>query len=139
MNIYLYHLTQNGVIRYVGVTQNPHERKNEHKRERPPHTFKIIDTFTNKEEAGIAEQYHIAGHNTFKDGWNKSIGGETLLTGENHPSWKGGIWSLNKETYMKEYYERNRDELLSKQKESLILSKTTAIHMQNLCIKTMAL
>ena len=62
--IYLYHLTQNNLVRYVGVTTNPSIRKYEHKREKPPHTFEIIDTFTDKQEAGIAEQYHIAGHKT---------------------------------------------------------------------------
>ena len=53
----------------------------------------------NKEEAGIAEQYHIAGHNTFFDGWNKSIGGETLLFGDKHPRYTG----FDKKSYMKEY------------------------------------
>ena len=104
MNIYLYHLTQNGVIRYVGITTNITKRKNEHKRTRPPHEFEIIDTFPNKEEAGIAEQYHIAGHNTFKKGWNKSIGGEKLLTGENHPRWTGGDYRARKKAYNKVYY-----------------------------------
>tara|TARA_Y100000310_G_scaffold286935_1_gene311512 strand:+ start:199 stop:750 length:552 start_codon:yes stop_codon:yes gene_type:complete len=89
MTIYLYHLIQDERVCYVGVTTNISARKNFWKRTKPPHTFEIIDTFTDKEEAGIAEQYHIAGYNTFKKGWNKSIGGETLLIGENHPNWTG--------------------------------------------------
>ena len=101
--IYLYHLTQDRVIRYVGVTTNITVRKNDHKKNRPPHTFEIIDTFTDKEEAGLAEQYHIAGHNTFKNGWNKSIGGEMLLSGENSPLWKGGI-TLDMKAYKKAYH-----------------------------------
>ena len=102
--IYLYHLTQNGVPRYVGVTENIPNRKSHHKRKRPPHTFEIRDTFTDKQEAGIAEQYHIAGYKTFTHGWNKSKGGEKLLSGENHPRWTGGFdkkaWMR---AYMKEY------------------------------------
>ena len=97
--IYLYHLTQNGVPRYVGVTTNITNRKSKHKRTKPPHTFEIIDTFTDKEQAGIAEQYHIAGYKTYKDGWNKSIGGEMLLTGENHPRYTG----FDKQKWSKEY------------------------------------
>ena len=104
MNIYLYHLTQNGVIRYVGITTNPSNRKKQHKKNKPPHTFEIIATFMNKEEAGIAEQYHIAGYKTLKNGWNTTIGGETLLSGENHPRYKGG-YSYKKE-WMKEYNKR---------------------------------
>ena len=111
--IYLYHLTQNGRIRYVGVTTQLDIRKSFWKRTKPPHEFEIIDTFSDKEEAGIAEQYHIAGHNTFKSGWNKSDGGETLLTGDKHPAWKGGI-SLDmkayKEIYNKQYYQENKEE-----------------------------
>ena len=101
--IYLYHLTQNGVPRYVGVTTNITNRKSEHKRTKPPHTFEIIDTFTDKQEAGIAEQYHIAAYGTFfYDGWNKSRGGEKLLTGDKHPKWTGGF---DRKAYMKEYNE----------------------------------
>ena len=116
--IYLYHLTQNGRVRYVGVTTNLVIRKSRHKRERPPHTFEIIDTFTDKEEAGIAEQYHIAGHKTFIDGWNKSIGGEKLLSGENHPRWKGGIsldWKAYMRAYMKNVYEQKPERKAYKQ------------------------
>ena len=114
--IYLYHLTQNGRVRYVGVTTNLVIRKRRHKRERPPHTFEIIDTFTDKEEAGIAEQYHIAGHKTFIDGWNKSIGGEKLLTGDKHPSWIDGL-SLDKKAYDKEHYQKNRKRILKRKKK----------------------
>ena len=103
--IYLYHLIQNGRVRYVGITTDISNRKRKHKNNKPPHEFKIIDTFTDKEEAGIAEQYHIAGHNTFKKGWNKSIGGETLLSGKNHPSYIDGR-SFDKKAYMREYWQR---------------------------------
>jgi hypothetical protein len=101
--IYLYHLIQNGRVRYVGITTDITRRKSTHKRERPPHTFEIIETFSDKEQAGIAEQYHIAGHNTFKGGWNNSIGGEKLLTGDKHPSWTDGLSLLDRKTYMKKY------------------------------------
>ena len=111
MNIYLYHLTQDGVIRYVGITTNPSNRKKQHKKNKPSHTFEIIDTFTNKEEAAIAEQYHIAGHNTFLDGWNRSIGGESILTGENHPRYTG----FDKQKWSKEY--NKRAEVITRTKE----------------------
>jgi predicted GIY-YIG superfamily endonuclease len=126
--IYLYHLTQNGRIRYVGVTNDIVRRKSSHKRERPPHTFEIIDTFMNKEEAGIAEQYHIAGYKTLKNGWNRSKGGELLLSGENHPSWIDGRYNLDKKAYRKAYNQlpevkakkkeyRERPEVKAKRKE----------------------
>ena len=102
------------MIRYVGITTNITQRKSKHKKDKPSHEFEIIDIFTDKEEAGIAEQYHIAGHNTIIDGWNKSIGGELLLTGDKHPAWKGGIWSLNKETYMKEYRDKPENKARTK-------------------------
>ena len=66
--------------------------------------MEIIQTYHNREEAGLAEQYHIAAHKTFKGpGWNKTEGGEGYLdwvdiSGENNPNWKGGI-SLDKKEY----------------------------------------
>ena len=108
--IYLYHLIQDGVIRYVGVTTNITNRKSHHKRNKPPHTFEIVDTFIDKEEAGIAEQYHIAGYNTFKDGWNNSDGGETLLSGKDHPAYIDGR-SLDMKAY------RQRPEYQAKQRK----------------------
>ena len=118
-HIYLYHLTQNGVPRYVGVTENIPNRKSHHKRTRPPHTFEIIDTFTDKQEAGIAEQYHIAGYKTHKDGWNKSIGGELLLSGENHPRWIDGLSILDRKAYDKKYNKEyfQRAEVIAKRRE----------------------
>lgn len=82
----------------------------------------------NKEEAGIAEQYHIAGYKTLKNGWNRSKGGELLLSGENHPSWIDGRYNLDKKAYRKAYNQlpevkakkkeyRERPEVKAKRKE----------------------
>ena len=56
----------------------------------------------NKEEAGIAEQYHIAGYKTFINGWNKSDGGEKLLDGKDHPRYIDGR-TYDMKAYMKAY------------------------------------
>ena len=100
--IYLYHLTQNGVPRYVGVTTQISVRKSFWKRTKPPHTFEIVDTFTDKQEAGIAEQYHIVAYKTFINGWNKSDGGEKLLDGKDHPRYIDGR-TYDMKAYMKAY------------------------------------
>ena len=116
--IYLYHLTQNGRVRYVGVTTQLDIRKSFWKRTKPPHIFEIVDTFTNKKEAGIAEQYHIAGYKTNKTGWNRSIGGEKLLTGDKHPRYIDGRtsdWKAYQKVYNEEY--RNKPEVKAKRKE----------------------
>ena len=98
MNIYLYHLTQDNIVKYVGLTQQLARTKTRHRKEKPSHQFVIVETYHNREEAGIAEQYHIAAHKTHKKygGWNKTIGGDRYLdwvdrSGENNGNWKGGI------------------------------------------------
>ena len=110
MNIYLYYLIdENEKVRYVGITTNVKQRMSVHKREKPKHTFEIIEHFDNKQDAGLAEQNHIMRHNTFDNGWNNSIGGELLLSGENHPRYIDGIrWTKPKE-YQKQYYQENKE------------------------------
>ena len=113
MTIYLYHLLDTlGIIRYVGLTQHINTRKNRHRREKPSHTMEIIQTHQYARLAGEAEQHHIAHHNTFKDGWNGTEGGEGYIpeigwgvkdiSGENNPNWKGGI-SNDPKLWQKEY------------------------------------
>lgn len=63
-------------VQYVGQTINPSIRKRDHKRNRPPHTFEIIETFLLSEEAKYSEIDYIKKYNTYKNGWNKSPGGE---------------------------------------------------------------
>ena len=141
MTIYLYHLLDTlGIIRYVGLTQHINRRKNRHRREKPSHTMEIIQTHQYARLAGIAEQHHIAHHNTLVDGWNKTIGGDGYIpeigwgvintSGENNGNWKGGI-SLDKKEYdrirrqrpevilknritQRKFYEKNRDEILAR-------------------------
>ena len=103
MTIYLYHLLDTlGIIRYVGLTQHINDTKGRHRRGKPPHIFEIIQTHQYPRLAGIAEQHHIAHHNTLVDGWNGTIGGDGYIpevrrgvidnSGENNGKWKGGIY-----------------------------------------------
>ena len=46
--IYLYYLIdENEKVRYVGITTNVKQRMSVHKREKPKHTFEIIEHFDN--------------------------------------------------------------------------------------------
>ena len=74
---YIYTLKDiNGEIKYVGQTQNLDARKREHKRNKPPHTFDIIEQIDISEQAKNLEIFYIEKFDTFKNGWNKSTGGE---------------------------------------------------------------
>jgi hypothetical protein len=74
--IHLYSLTQENIIKYIGLTKNPSVRKNYHKRKKPPHEFIILETHNTPSDAGIRERELIKEYNTFIDGWNLSPGGE---------------------------------------------------------------
>jgi len=63
-------------VKYVGQTQNLDDRKREHKRNKPPHTFEIKEQIDIPEKAKEKEIFYIEKFNTFKNGWNKSTGGE---------------------------------------------------------------
>lgn len=60
---------------YIGQTQTPNSRKNGHK-SKPPHMFKILYEVETKEEAKTLEISLIEKYDTYKNGWNKSPGGE---------------------------------------------------------------
>ncbi len=68
-------LSETDKICYVGQTQNPKTRKNGHK-SKPPHVFKILHAVSSKEEAKLLEISLIEKFDTYKEGWNKSPGGE---------------------------------------------------------------
>jgi hypothetical protein len=73
---YIYALiSETDKICYIGQTQNPKTRKNGHK-SKPPHVFKILHAVDSKEEAKLLEIYLIEKFHTYKEGWNKSSGGE---------------------------------------------------------------
>lgn len=74
--VYLYYLKQQDRVMYVGLTISPTDRKQKHRNKKPPHDFKIIESFESAKDAAIAEREHIKKHNTVKDGWNVSPGGE---------------------------------------------------------------
>jgi len=74
--VYLYYLLQNNRVMYVGLTITPSDRKQKHRRKKPSHDFQIIESFESPKDAAIAEREHIKKHNTVKEGWNISPGGE---------------------------------------------------------------
>jgi len=74
---YIYFLKDsNGKVKYIGQTQNLNARKREHKRNKPPHIFEIIEQISIPEKAKQKEIFYIEKFDTFKNGWNKSTGGE---------------------------------------------------------------
>lgn len=74
---YIYFLKNlDGKVRYVGQTQNLDVRKREHKRNKPPHNFEVCEQVEISEKAKELEIFYIEKFNTYKDGWNKSTGGE---------------------------------------------------------------
>ena len=125
MKYYLYYLTdENDKVHYVGITTNVKRRMNSHKKDKPPHTFELIEHFDNPEDAGLAEQNHIMRHDTFENGWNKTIGGDRFLSDEHHPSYIHGMsgtpeyyrqwevkWQERNKRRRKEYRKKNRDKI----------------------------
>jgi hypothetical protein len=74
---YIYFLKDlNNKIQYVGQTQNINVRKREHKRNKPPHIFELIEQTEISKEAKQFEIDYIKKYNTYKNGWNRSPGGE---------------------------------------------------------------
>lgn len=74
---YIYTLKDlDGVIRYVGQTKLLEERKRQHKRKKPPHIFEVLFETLSKDEAKILEIENIEKYKTYKNGWNKTTGGE---------------------------------------------------------------
>ena len=74
--IYLYYLYQDDKIKYVGLTKNIKNRQRAHQKIKPPHTFVLVESFSDVSTASDAEIYHIQKNNTYQDGWNQSPGGE---------------------------------------------------------------
>jgi hypothetical protein len=74
---YIYFLRDsNGDVKYVGQTQDIDRRMTEHKRMKPPHTFEVIYENINSIDAKILEIENIDKYDTYKNGWNKTRGGE---------------------------------------------------------------
>jgi len=63
-------------IKYVGQTQNPNTRKGDHKNSKPQHIFEIVEETNIAEDAKNLEINYIKQFDTYKNGWNKSTGGE---------------------------------------------------------------
>ena len=130
----LYHLIdENNEVKYVGITTNVKPRINKHKRQKPPHTLVVVKQFNNPEDAGLEEQKDIRKYNTSNNGWNRSIGGELLLTGENHPAYTHGLSQTPeyKKQHDKIYYEKNKE----KRKEQMRIANQTRRH-PCLCLST---
>jgi hypothetical protein len=90
-NIYLYHLEQDNVVKYVGLTINKNERANCHRRTKPAHIFSIKDCFHSAKKAAIDEIKHIEKYKTFYNGWNKTKGGEGYVMGLVDRKGVGGV------------------------------------------------
>lgn len=74
---FIYILVDNdGVVKYVGQTMHIDVRKRDHKNQKPPHHFVVIKENLSAEDAKQFEIDTIARYNTFKNGWNKTPGGE---------------------------------------------------------------
>lgn len=74
---YIYILKDlNENVKYVGQTRNVDVRKKNHKRSKPPHKFEILFENLSPEEAKIIEIENISKYDTYKNGWNKTKGGE---------------------------------------------------------------
>lgn len=65
-----------GRVKYVGQTQQIEVRKRDHKRLKPPHTFEVLFETFSPDIAKIVEIENISKYDTFKNGWNKTTGGE---------------------------------------------------------------
>jgi len=73
----VYTLVDNdGVVKYVGQTTQVEVRKRSHNKQKPSHNFVVIKENLSAEDAKQFEIDTIAKYNTFKEGWNKSPGGE---------------------------------------------------------------
>jgi len=91
---YIYLLRDlNNKIQYIGQTQNLNTRKSEHKRNKPPHSFELIEQTEVSEDAKNLEIDYIKKYDTYKNGWNKSTGGEGF---DNYD--RQGIGGVNKGT-----------------------------------------
>ncbi|WP_438983706.1 GIY-YIG nuclease family protein [Vulcanococcus sp.] len=74
---YIYALRDmNGDIKYIGQTQKIEVRKRDHKRQKPQHTFEILFENLSINEAKKIEIENIDKYNTYRNGWNKTTGGE---------------------------------------------------------------
>ena len=74
---YIYFLKDlNNKIQYIGQTQNPDTRRREHNRNKPPHTFELMEQIQVALEAKNLEIGYIEKYDTYRNGWNKSPGGE---------------------------------------------------------------
>ena len=65
-----------GNVKYVGQTQHIEERQRTHKREKPLHTFEILYENISAIDAKNLEIENIKKYDTYKNGWNKTSGGE---------------------------------------------------------------
>lgn len=75
--IYLYCLKQENTIKYIGLTANTRTRERQHRKKKPsPHTFHVLETFDDVQQASDREAELIRQYNTLSEGWNISPGGD---------------------------------------------------------------
>ena len=121
---YIYFLKDlDGKIQYVGQTQNLDTRKREHKRNKPPHIFEISEQIDISEKAKETEIFYIKKFDTFKNGWNKSTGGEGFDAYE-----RKGIGGVKKGTIpwnkvIKNCFSEKTIEKMSKSRKGRVFSR----------------
>ena len=77
MTYYIYALKDDtDKIKYVGQTIMPDVRKSQHKNKKPKHTFHILKTIDDPNEARDMEIHLIEEHDCYLFGWNNTPGGE---------------------------------------------------------------
>ena len=77
MAYYIYALKDDtDKIKYVGQTIMPDVRKSQHKNKKPKHTFHILKTIDDPNEARDMEIHLIEEHDCYLFGWNNTPGGE---------------------------------------------------------------
>jgi hypothetical protein len=103
--IHLYHLINNDTVKYVGLTKNLTNRSRRHKKTKPEHSFKVIETYESVILACQSEVEHIKLYETIINGWNISPGGDYIGNSGYNRKGIGGVkkntipWNKNKSGY----------------------------------------
>jgi len=113
---YVYTITYNGEVMYVGKTSNMAVRKSAHKTKRGTYysaipveadlskiEFNVVAEFDNEDEALKYEDQLMLRYNTLDGGWNKQR--------------SGLIETSDIKAYQREYYQAHREEAVAYQRE----------------------
>jgi len=122
---YVYIITYNGEVMYVGKTCNMKNRKSLHRNQRGTHNsaipvdadlskieFNVVAEFDNEEEALKYEDQLILQYNTLDGGWNKQRSGLVYSDREYVRAQKQDYMRAHREERAA-YYEANRERILT--------------------------